>query len=395
MNNNDCSRNLRLYRLYAIFNEPLFWGPIIICSLQKLAHMPLPDIYYMESVVLCICVFLDIPSGALADIIGRRKTIIIGRVFLLGSAFFFATMSNPLEAWVGNILWAIGFSMQSGADTALLYDTLRECDRQSEYKRVEGQAVGSRFLLVAFCSLATGFLANIHLRLPLYLSIPFILISLVASFFWKEPIRIGHYSMRKQLNVLKQGGTFVLRSVEVRWMVGFAALIATTSKLWFFTYNPYFELVGIKIVQYGIIFFLLNVVAWFSSHYAYKLENYIGEGKSIVGMILCVGVPILIMGLIPIWPFAYLVLIQNVVRGSMRPFVGDYMNRHIETDVRATVLSVQSSASNLVAIVGLAGFGFFIAHFNLPHSLTILGLVSLGVGALSYRSYEKKVARNM
>jgi MFS family permease len=392
MNDRECRRNLFLYRLYTTFNEPLFWGPIIIISLQKLAFMPLPDIYYMESAVLCISLLLDIPSGALADVIGRKRTVIIGRSFLFGSAFFFAIMSSPLQAWIGNILWAIGFSTQSGADTALLYDTLRECGRESEYKRIEGQAIGTRLLLVAFCSIATGLLADIHLRLPLCISLPFVLIPLVVSFFWKEPIRIENYSVEKQLNLLKRGGLFVLHSVEVRWMVGFAALMATTSKLWFFTYNPYFELVGINISQYGVIFFLLNIVAWLSSHYAYKLESYMGERRSIVLMVLCVGAPILIMGFVPIWPFAYLVVVQNVVRGFMRPFVGDYMNRHIETDVRATVLSVQSSVSNLVSILGLAGFGFLIARFNLLNALIMLGLAVLSIGTLSYKSYKKRIA---
>jgi len=392
MNDRECRRNLFLYRLYTTFNEPLFWGPIIIISLQKLAFMPLPDIYYMESAVLCVSLLLDIPSGALADVIGRKRTVTIGRVFLFGSAFFFATMSSSLGAWIADILWAIGFSMQSGADTALLYDTLRECGRESEYKRIEGQAIGSRLLLVAFCSIATGLLAGVNLRLPIYLNLPFILVPLAVSFFWKEPTRTEHYSVQKQLSVLKRGGLFVFHSIEVRWMVGFAALVATTSKLWFFTYNPYFEFVGINISQYGVIFFLLNIVAWLSSHYAYKLEGYVGERRSIILMILCIGVPVLIMGLVPIWPFAYLVVVQNIVRGFMRPFVGDYMNRHIETDVRATVLSVQSSVSNLVAILGLAGFGFIIARFNLLNALIILGLAVLGVGMLSYRSYKKRIA---
>lgn len=354
--------------------------------------MPLPDIYYMESAVLCICVALDIPSGALADLIGRKRSIIIGRVFLLGSAVFFTIMRTPIDAWIGNILWAIGFSMQSGADTALLYDTLKEHGRQDEFKRVEGQAIGSRLILVACCSLITGLLANIELRLPLWLCLPFIAIPLVVSFFFKEPTRTGHYSVQKQIEVLKQGVTFALRSVEVRWMIGFAALLATTSKVWFFTYNPYFEFVGLPLAYYGVIFFFLNAVAWLSSHYAYKAEHWIGEKACVVGMVLCVGVPILIMGCIPIQPFAYLVVVQNIVRGFMRPFVGDYMNRHITSNIRATVLSVQSSIANMMAILGLAVFGFLTGTLGLLHSLVMLGIVSIGLGALSYLTYAKKIA---
>lgn len=392
MNVHDAKRNIWLYQLYVLFNEPLFWGPILIISLQKLAYMPLPDIYYMESAVLCICVVLDIPSGALADLIGRKRSILIGRVFLFGSAYFFTTMETPLEAWVGNILWSIGFSMQSGADTALLYDTLKEHGRHTEFKRIEGRSIGSRLILMACCALATGVLADIDLRLPLWIGLPFMLIPFGAALFFKEPVRTEQYSAQKQFAVLKQGVLFAVRSVEVRWMVGFAALLATTSKVWFFTYNPYFEIVGLPVAKYGIIFFCLNVVAWLSSHYAYRAEQYLGERTCVIGMILCIGIPILIMGCFPLQIFAYLVVVQNIVRGFMSPFVSDYLNRHITSDIRATVLSVRSSVSNLLAIFALASFGSLTGVFGLLSSLILLGITAIGLGALSYATYARKIA---
>ena len=113
-------RNILLYRLYTIFNEPLFWGPVLIASLQNLAHMSLPAIYFQESLVLCICLILDVPAGALADLVGRRRVIIAGRAFLFLDVFLFATMKSPTDALLANILWAVGFSLQSGADEALI-----------------------------------------------------------------------------------------------------------------------------------------------------------------------------------------------------------------------------------------------------------------------------------
>lgn len=385
-------RNVLLYWLYVVFNEPLFWGPILITSLQKLAQMQLADIYFMESAVLCICIALDIPSGALADLIGRKKTIIIGRVFLFSSAVLFTIMTTPLHAWIANILWAVGYTMQNGADSAFLYDTLKGDSREEEYKKIQGRIVGSRYIFIAFCSLLAGVLANIDLRLPLWVGLPFMLISLVAAFFFKEPIKTKSYSAREQLAILKEGFLSVFRSVEVRWMIGFAALLATTSKVWFFTYNPYFEFVELPLTQYGIIFFCLNAVAWLSSQYAYKIEHHLGERACIIGMVLCIGIPILVMGCIPLQIFAYLVIVQNVVRGFMSPFVGDYVNRHVTSDIRATALSIQSSAANFTAILGLAMFGFSTKNLGLLHSLILLGIVVTLLGTLSYVRYAKKIA---
>ena len=76
----------------------------------------------------------------------------------------------------------------------------------------------------------------------------------------------------------------------------------------------------------------------------------------------------------------------------MRPFIGNYMNQHIESNVRATILSTQSSIANMVAVICLALFGFFIGEFGLLPSLVLLGVAVMGLGMLSYATYVKKIA---
>ncbi len=383
-------RNVALYKLFVLFNEPLFWGPILIVSLQRLGRMSLPEIYFMESAVMVLMVALDIPAGALADVIGRKTTLIIGRLFLLGSIIGFATMNSPVEAWIANIIWAIGFAFQSGADQALLSNTLKEAGIEKEFTKIEGCAVGSRFILIAFCSLIVGFLAEIDLRLPLYLSIPFVLIPLVATFYLKEDRAKKPYSAKEHISVLKRGVMFAIKKPELVWIIGLCALVMGASKIWFFTYNPYFEKVGIDLKYFGIIFFFLNIVAWFFSKYAYRIETRFKERTLVATMILCVGLPILLMGLLPFWPMALLVVVQNVVRGFMKPFVGNFMNRHIDSeDVRATALSVRSTLTEVVSIVSLAWFGFMDKSLGLLTSLVVLGIVVLVLGKLSYMRYKR------
>lgn len=382
--------NIILYKLFVLFNEPLFWGPILITSIQKLGHMQLSDIYFMESAVMVLCVLLDIPSGALADLIGKKKILITGRIFLLLSTIGTAFTMGPLTAWLANILWAIGYSLQSGADVSLIYNSLKCRGLQRKFKRIEGCAVGSRLLLMAFCSLAVGPLAVIDMRIPLFLCIPFVAIPLVAAFFFEEPASTREYNARDQMKILKEGIFFVMKKPEVRWIVGFCTLITGASKIWFFTYNPYFERVGIDLKYYGFIFFLVNIVAWISSHYAYKIEGRLNERTCIILMVLCVGIPIFIMGFLPFWPIAYLVVCQNFVRGFFRPFKGDFMNKHIASDhIRTTVLSVQSSTSDVVSILTLTWFGLMMRHVSLLNSLMVLGVLVLILGFLSYRSYKK------
>ncbi len=395
MNHKEVNRNLWAYGAFVLFNEKLFWGSILILSLQQLAHMSLSEIYFMESAILCLCVALDIPFGVLADLVGRKKVLIVARLFLFASAVCFTTMTSPLMAWVGNVLWAIGFTLQSGPDKALLQETLHAGGR-GDYMKVEGRMMAGQLWLIATCSLVTGWLAEIDLRLPLWIGLPFMLIPLIAAFYFKETKgagdRVPSATRVNALVILKQSGMFVLRSAEVRWVVGFAAILAATAKTGFFTYNPYFELVALPLPYYGVIFFCLNVVAGVASWYAHNIESRLGERKCIMLMVLCTSIPFILMASVPMQAFAYLVIIQNVTRGMTKPFVGAYVNRHVTNSIRATVLSVVSSVSSLAGIVSLAVFGLLIGALGLLSSLLMLGVVSLGLGLLSYLRYAQKIS---
>jgi MFS family permease len=343
----------------------------------------------MEAAVIVICVVLDIPTGALADVIGAKKSLIIGRVILLMSTILFAIMESPAGAWIANITWAVGYSFQSGADHTLMYSTLKGAGIAKSFTKVEGCAVGSRFLLIAFCSLAVGPMAEFSLRLPMLACIPFAVIPLIVSFFLKEDRTEVKYSVRKQLDVLRRGVMYAIRKPEVRWIIGLCALIVGASKIWFFTYNPYFEKVNLPLSSFGVIFFFLNVVAFLSSRYAHKLEKRFKEKVCVAAMILCIGLPILLMGLFPYWPMALLVVVQNVVRGFIGPFVANFTNKHIDSDeIRATALSVRSTLTSSVTILALFWFGFMDKSFGLLPSLIVLGIVVLVLGRLSYARYK-------
>ena len=182
-------RNIRLYYFFEIFSEPLFWGAILIYYLKQVSDMSLSELYQMESICLIVFIFWEVPSGALADLLGYRKTIFTGRSILFIHSVVFAFANSLLLVWTGNLLWAIGQPLVSGADSALIYDTLKALGREKEFKKITGRAKSYRFLVLALSALATGFLTEVHLRLGPWLSLIFLILNLVACWLFIEPPR--------------------------------------------------------------------------------------------------------------------------------------------------------------------------------------------------------------
>lgn len=382
-------RNIRLYRWSMMLMEPMFWGPIIISYIIHAGHMSLPQVYFMEGIVLVLLVVLEIPTGALADSIGRKKTLLLGTFLVVLASFLFTFISSPLWVWTINIMLTVGAALRSGADSAFLYDSLKEVGKEHEYQKIQGATLGNRLLIMAFASLGAGFLAEIDMRLPILLSVPSVLAAFLIMLFFKEPQPKEAYRLRQHLDLMKVSVLFVANHKALKWIVLFSTLIGVVSKVWFFTYNPYFELVDLDLRWYGVLFFFLNVVAWFFSRYAYLIEKRFSELACVVTMVLLLGLPILLMGTFVTTAMVGMILFQNVLRGFSTPFFEGFVNRHIDSSNRATVISIRSAINGAVQFIAMSGFAIVLGIVSLPESLEIVGVVTLALGAYGIYSYRK------
>lgn len=390
MKEKDALRNIRLYKLYKSFGEPLMWGPILISCLMNLGHMKLSEIYYMESIVLIGTIFLQIPMGALADIYGRKKIVLIGSFFLSISIILFSMINSLLSVWIANTIWMIGFSMCSGADSALLYDSIKFSGKDDkEYKKIVGDSLANRLLMTAICSIFVGFLAEYYIRLPIFLSIPGVVFSTIIVFFFKEIPIDRKYTPREQFKIMKVSILFVSNHKKVKWIIFFVTLIGVTSKVWFFTYNPYFELVGLDLKYYGTVFFALNIVAWIFSKMVSYISKKVNELNIMILLVLSIAIPMLIMSSILSVFCVSMIFFQNISRGFMAPYFEEFMNIHLDKENRATVLSIQSAVSGFAQLIILGGFGILLKTYSLLFCLQILGIIVLVFGCLAILKFKR------
>ncbi|MCX6743962.1 MAG: MFS transporter [Candidatus Parcubacteria bacterium] len=391
MNQKQAERNLKLFYVFEAFREPLFWGAILITFIQKVSGMSLADIFFMESVCVFVMIFLEIPAGSLADLLGRKKTIFWGLALELSCLIIFALATNPLHIWISNILCFAGISLIHGADTSLLYDTLKFLDRENQdFKKIKGRATSGLLALCAVSNLASGYLAKINIRLPIYLALASFSISLITSVFFTEPplSQTEKFNLKKHWDLMKLSVLFVANHKKVKWLISFTVLIGTASKIWFFTYNPYFEMVNLPLRYFGWLFFFMGLIAAAGSFWASWLAKKLGSRASIIAMISLIALPILLMGsIVNIW-MVLLVLIQNIVRGYIEPFTDHFLHDYLDSQNRATVFSIRSTVRGLSDAIFLFIFSWLLNNIGLPLGLQILGVTTLTIGILLIIKYQ-------
>lgn len=389
MYSKSVERNIRLFIWFRILREPILWGPILILFIVNIGKMPLAEVYFMEALVTIVMIFSEIYSSPWADLLGRKKTMIVGTFISFLAVIIFMVVQSPLEVWIANILIMVGYSIVSGADEAFLADTLKSAGREGELTKIYGLSNSYRFFLVAIGSIFAGYLYEINPRLPIALSIPPLFVSFVLLLFLKEPKRQRRASHKEHFNLMKISILFMVNHKKIKWIITYLALVVIASKLWFFSYNPYFELVEIEPRFFGWIFFGLNLVAWLSSRYAYKIQRIFSEKQIMTAIIFIISIPMFLMGTYVSQIAALLVFTENIARGFRDPFFSSLINRHLDSKNRATVLSMKSAAIALVSAISLFLFGIVLNIFSLPSSLQLLSLIIIIIGLYLILRYNK------
>ena len=154
--------------------------------------------------------------------------------------------------------------------------------------------------------------------------------------------------------------------------------------------SVYFEKILIPISFIGVLAFVASMITAFTSKKADKWEEKLGEAKSLflIQLFLVLGV-FLISLMIPHYGY-FLYLLIPFISGFNGVVIGNYINHHIETSHRATLLSIKGMFGNIGIFLLFPFIGYIEKITNFGFSFVILGIILL-VGFILLYLYSKKL----
>jgi len=374
--------NIRKFYAFQMLRNLAFFLPIIVLFWQD-NGLSMTEIMILQSIGAISFVLLEVPTGYFADIFGRKKSLVFSGFFLFGAALAYALGRCFYQFLIAEVLWVFGFSLISGSDSALIFDTLKDLKRGSEYKKIWGHSVFLALIAIAVANILGGFIGKVNFRLTFYLMLPFLALLIPISLSLHEPTRHKLIFKRGYLwELLRVMKYSLLQNKKLRWLLLYSgiAYAFNQSALWF--YQPYFSLSGLKIVQFGFIFASFQIVAAVSSKYAYKIEKKLGEKYSLIMLIVLIGVSFLLMGnFVFLFSFTFAFL-QQFVRGFSKVVITDYINKLTESEIRATILSAKNMIGQLIYSIIIPFAGWITDAYSLLQALTVLGITTLLIGGL-------------
>jgi len=355
----------------------------IVVPFYESNGLSMKDIMVLQAVYSVAIVVLEIPSGYLADVIGRRKTLIIGAMF---GTIGFTTYSFSFGFagfLVAEIILGIGASCISGADSAMLFDSLLEKGEEKKYTKFEGRITSIGNIAEAAAGILGGLLAGITLRAPYFAQSFIALIALPAAITLKEPAQKMPLIKAGIKEIVHIARFALFEDRPLRRNILFSAITgtATLTMAWFA--QPYFEYTLIDIGWFGLLWTTLNLTVAVTSYTAHYLESKIGQVGSIILIALLIPLGYLVLSQVNL-PFGLIILyLFYLVRGYATPVLKDYINRITASNIRATVLSVRNFVIRLIFAITGPLLGWVKDIYSLPQALLLAGIIFLTISILT------------
>ncbi len=358
--------NIRLLMILQILKSFLVMIPILVLFFQA-KGLSMTDIMLIQAIFSAVMVIAEVPSGYFSDVLGRRRTMIIGTFCSTLGFGIYGFAQNITHFIIAEIILGIGISFISGTDSALLFDSLAETHQEAQSLQKEGQQASMGNFSESFASIMGGLLAMISLDLPLFVQMFVTALSVPVAWMLVEPKR--HIAGRTHTTI--HGILAIVRETffhkQLRSLLLLSAIISagTLTMVWFV--QPVMQQAGVPLWLFGFSWAILNATAGFASFHAHRIEKYWGE-KTFMYLSLLLFFSYMITGTIAIWSIPF-ILIFSCIRGIGNPIATTYINRYITSDKRATILSVRMLIMRMIFVITGPLMGYIADVYSLQNAL--------------------------
>jgi DHA3 family tetracycline resistance protein-like MFS transporter len=325
------------------------------------------ELVLLGTVVEVIGLLFEVPTGVVADLYSRRLSVLIG-VFLVGVCFVVQGLMPVLPAIVfAETLRGLGRTFSSGALEAWIADEIGEAAAAAAYLRyAQLRQIGAIVGTVIGVTLA-----SVALWIPVFVggALMLGLGTFLALVMPERGFRRGHH--HAELSPMRGAlGTFANGLREIRGRPLLATLLALSlflalsteglDRLWEAHFLRYFELPTIggldSVVWFGAInvaFMLLSVLANQIVRSRVDVTDDSTVGRVLIATSLVRIVGIVVFGLATSFGFAVAGYLTHMVfRSISGPLFTGWINRHVDSRVRATVLSMNGQVDAIGQLSG-------------------------------------------
>lgn len=374
MTQDQIRKNIWKIYAYCFFLSFLLIMPILVPYWES-HGLKISEIFLLQGIFGGALLLFDLPAGYLADLLGRRK------IMILGSAM---TASSYVVLWLGTtfshfvvfeILVGLGLSLQSGCDVALLFSQITKLHSQKSTAQYLGKRIMVQNLGEALAALLGGALATISLSLPVMINAITPWFVVLFALLIHEPVeaklpRVSHLANFMQIHKALFGHSRLLTLVIAN-LVFYS--FATYCAVW--SLQPYWKERGLGIAMFGYLWAGYNLLNAIVAHFAHQIEKKIGSVSAILIIAVAPVIGYLGMGFVGGLAGIFFSMAFPICRALNFVIFMDALNHRIPPEIRATANSIGSLGMRILFLVFGPLLGWVIETRGASSGMIAMGCV--------------------
>lgn len=378
-------RNLTKAYAFKFLTMLHFFAGVAIPFFTVWGGIKFSQVMILQAFYTIIIFIFEVPTGAIADRFGRKTSLVLAGLVTGIASLVYGSYPNFWVFMLGEALWGIGVALISGAEQAMVYDSLKELGEENRSKKILGrwQSLGSVAIMIA-APIGSLVAKYIGLRWTIiFMAIPFFAASFLALTF-KEPEVGRKDKTTTYFKTMIEGGRY-LKDHKILQILAFDFI--SISALSFFIVWIYQVVLGrlnVPIQWFGFVCAMMTILEVMVLNNFSKLERLFGGKRNYTFITaLIIGVSFIIMGVTKNVVLAIIVISLIAAFGLTRgTLFQNYMNKHIESHNRATVLSLISMLYNFSLALLNVIWGYMV-DWNMTVTLVLIGSMTIVLALFS------------
>ena len=337
----------------------------------------------------------EVPTGLIADRYGAKRSFLIGTwLKILSMAVLFIADTS----WLFYLYSFInGFSVTffSGADEALIYDSLKENGKEDKMDQAMGkiQSAGfiSMILTVLFGSYFAKDLESEQFMLLILLGVFSYFIELLLVMRIKQPSKETNYRKNPFVQV-KEGLVTIKKAPQLLLMFLNVTLVFIPAGAVYEYFNqPLMVDAGLPIYFIGVMYSIAAVIGYVASRSIGRMTGYFSRIRLmyITGFLAVGGLLLSALFADSLWIIIGSFFLLRWVRAVRYPIYSQLSNDLIPSNIRATTISLLSIIDSGMDLL-VFGFLSYIAISGYTYILLSCSIIALIGTLLPIRKWKEK-----
>lgn len=387
-------KNAKLYPIYKMFS----WDLLFFYSIEFLFYtitkkVTASEVLVINGIYLLCRIIMQIPAVAITDLLGKRKSIILGNIMLIIYMLILIIVPGAIGIIIANLIFSLGYNIKTIAESNLLYDSVSTRGGEGLYSKLDAKGGSLYYILDGVASLTAGYLFVMNNYLPMFVCLGFIIISTILSFKFEDI-----YEVKKEKNIssgliptlkeykqdLKTSFKFILKSKRMKafilFQIVFYSLISIID-----TYNgDLLTDIGIPEEQYSMIFAILNLIGGISLSLKKPIEKKFKNRTLAFISLMYIGACIVIGAISTMYADNFIIPVILVMYVIQRistsiwyilesKYLKNFTNEDMRNKITFTYEFIGGIAASIFSILG----GLLLEVSSVQNAFLLVGLIAL------------------